>query len=243
MCGVPAAIDRGPCLPGHVPEREDGFGRTIAAVRRRARLLLDKAPHPCTPSPPMSGRNKEFARTSTWAVCESWSVRLHSRGRSPRANSAGGAGIRPSTHPAGGRQWVADGGLPWAHEADGTVAHRLAAHPKEGAGGGEFDAQSTCSNGESSATSHCARRRGRWHGTSSMTSRNATNPCALLSAADHDRGGRGETRRAGRSIPERRHTGGSASASSKLGVEGKHHREAHTCARSEADPAPSPGCS
>lgn len=72
------------------------------------------------------GENKEFARQYLTGELE---VELAPQGTLAERLRAGGAGIPAFYTPAGVGTQVADGGLPWRHNPDGTVA--LASPPKE----------------------------------------------------------------------------------------------------------------
>jgi 3-oxoacid CoA-transferase subunit A len=72
------------------------------------------------------GENKEFARQYLAGELE---VELIPQGTLAERLRAGGAGIPAFYTPAGVGTQIADGGLPWRHAADGTVA--LASPPRE----------------------------------------------------------------------------------------------------------------
>jgi 3-oxoacid CoA-transferase subunit A len=72
------------------------------------------------------GENKEFARQYLAGELE---VELTPQGTLAERMRAGGAGIPAFFTPAGVGSLVADGGLPWRYDADGSVA--VASPPKE----------------------------------------------------------------------------------------------------------------
>ena len=72
------------------------------------------------------GENKEFARQYLAGELE---VELTPQGTLAERLRAGGAGIPAFYTPAGAGTPVADGGLPWRYDADGSVA--VASPPKE----------------------------------------------------------------------------------------------------------------
>ena len=75
---------------------------------------------------PISGSNKEFARQYLSGELH---VELTPQGTLSERLRAGGAGIPAFFTPTGVGTQVADGGLPWRYNADGTVAE--ASPPKE----------------------------------------------------------------------------------------------------------------
>ena len=130
LCGVPlqliaALLDQGTSELETVSNNcgVDGAGLGLLLDKRRIRRTISS----------YVGENKEFARQYLGGELE---VELTPQGTLAERLRAGGAGIPAFYTPAGVGTWIADGGLPWRYEADGTVA--LASPPKEVR---EFDGQ------------------------------------------------------------------------------------------------------
>jgi len=130
LCGVPlqliaALLDQGTSELETVSNNcgVDGAGLGLLLDKHRIRRTISS----------YVGENKEFARQYLGGELE---VELTPQGTLAERLRAGGAGIPAFYTPAGVGTWVADGGLPWRYEADGTVA--LASPPKEVR---EFDGQ------------------------------------------------------------------------------------------------------
>jgi len=130
LCGVPlqliaALLEQGTSELETVSNNcgVDGAGLGLLLDKRRIRRTISS----------YVGENKEFARQYLGGELE---VELTPQGTLAERLRAGGAGIPAFYTPAGVGTWVADGGLPWRYEADGTVA--LASPPKEVR---EFDGQ------------------------------------------------------------------------------------------------------
>lgn len=94
----------------------DGAGLGVLLAARRIRRTVSS----------YVGENKEFARQYLGGELE---VELTPQGTLAERLRAGGAGIPAFYTPAGVGTWVADGGLPWRHAPDGSVA--VASPPKE----------------------------------------------------------------------------------------------------------------
>ncbi len=97
------------------------------------------------------GENREFERQYLHGELE---VELVPQGTLAERLRAGGCGIPAFYTPAGDGTLVADGGLPWRHNSDGTVA---VASPKKETR--VFNGASTCLRRASSATSRWSARR------------------------------------------------------------------------------------
>jgi len=130
LCGVPlqliaALLEQGTSELETVSNNcgVDGAGLGLLLDKRRIRRTISS----------YVGENKEFARQYLGGELE---VELTPQGTLAERLRAGGAGIPAFYTPAGVGTWIADGGLPWRYEADGTVA--LASPPKEVR---EFDGQ------------------------------------------------------------------------------------------------------
>ncbi|WP_211269050.1 CoA transferase subunit A [Saccharothrix syringae] len=94
----------------------DGAGLGLLLERRRISRVIAS----------YVGENKEFARQY---LAGELTVELTPQGTLAERLRAGGAGIGAFYTPAGVGTLVADGGLPWRHHPDGTVA--VASPPKE----------------------------------------------------------------------------------------------------------------
>lgn len=94
----------------------DGFGLGLLLEQHRIRRTISS----------YVGANKEFARQYLSGELE---VELTPQGTLAERLRAGGAGIPAFYTPAGVGSPVADGGLPWRYDTDGSVA--LASPPKE----------------------------------------------------------------------------------------------------------------
>ncbi|HEY3717568.1 MAG TPA: CoA transferase subunit A [Jatrophihabitantaceae bacterium] len=130
LCGVPlqliaALLEQGTSELETVSNNcgVDGAGLGLLLDKHRIRRTISS----------YVGENKEFARQYLGGELE---VELTPQGTLAERLRAGGAGVPAFYTPAGVGTWVADGGLPWRYEADGTVA--LASPPKEVR---EFDGQ------------------------------------------------------------------------------------------------------
>jgi len=130
LCGVPlqliaALLDQGTSELETVSNNcgVDGAGLGLLLDKHRIRRTISS----------YVGENKEFARQYLGGELE---VELCPQGTLAERLRAGGSGIPAFYTPAGVGTWVADGGLPWRYEADGTVA--LSSPPKEVR---EFDGQ------------------------------------------------------------------------------------------------------
>jgi 3-oxoacid CoA-transferase subunit A len=130
LCGVPlqliaALLEQGTSDLVTVSNNcgVDGAGLGLLLDKHRIRRTISS----------YVGENKEFARQYLGGELE---VELCPQGTLAERLRAGGSGIPAFYTPAGVGTWVADGGLPWRYEADGTVA--LSSPPKEVR---EFDGQ------------------------------------------------------------------------------------------------------
>jgi 3-oxoacid CoA-transferase subunit A len=123
LCGIPQTLIRAVHDAGatglHLVSNNcgtDGRGLGILLEARRAARVTAS----------YVGENKEFARQYLAGELE---VELIPQGTLAERLRAGGAGIPAFYTPAGVGTQIADGGLPWRHAADGTVA--LASPPRE----------------------------------------------------------------------------------------------------------------
>lgn len=116
MCGVPTVLIAA-LLEQGATELEtisnnlgvDGFGLGTLLAAGRIRRTIGS----------YIGNNKEFARQYLAGEIE---VELTPQGTLAERLRAGGAGIPAFYTPAGVGTLVAEGGLPWRHHSDGTVA-------------------------------------------------------------------------------------------------------------------------
>jgi 3-oxoacid CoA-transferase subunit A len=123
LCGIPhnlieALLEQGTAELETVSNNcgVDGAGLGILLAARRIRRTVGS----------YVGENKEFARQYLGGELE---LELCPQGTLAERLRAGGSGIPAFYTPAGVGTLVADGGLPWRYNADGTVA--IASPPKE----------------------------------------------------------------------------------------------------------------
>lgn len=123
MCGVPtlliaALLEQGArdleMVSNNLGVDDFGLGTLLAAGRIRRTIAS------------YIGNNKEFARQYLTGEIE---VELTPQGTMAERLRAGGAGIPAFYTPAGVGTLVAEGGLPWRHHPDGSVA--VTSPPKE----------------------------------------------------------------------------------------------------------------
>ncbi|MFC6880804.1 MULTISPECIES: CoA transferase subunit A [Actinomadura] len=116
LCGVPetlirALYDAGPAGLRLASNNCGVDGRGLGVLLEAGRVARVTASY--------VGENKEFARQYLAGELE---VELIPQGTLAERLRAGGAGIPAFYTPAGVGTQIADGGLPWRHAADGTVA-------------------------------------------------------------------------------------------------------------------------
>ncbi len=123
LCGVPAVLIDALLVAG-VDELEAVSNNCGVDAWGLGRLLLEKRLRRMVSS--YVGENKEFARQFLAGELE---VELNPQGTLAERMRAGGSGIAAFFTATGSGTQVAEGGLPWKYDADGTVL--IASPPKE----------------------------------------------------------------------------------------------------------------